>query len=69
MFKKLFKLLFNYPVPEYICGECGTDKEQNLTGYCINGHDSWVNLDDFVNYPNYINMQTMDKDKLFKLLS
>lgn len=25
-----------------MCGTCLTHKEDNVTGYCINGHDNWV---------------------------
>lgn len=32
-----------------ICGACGTKKSDPETGYCINNHDYWVELQDFDN--------------------
>lgn len=29
-----------------ICFECGSAKEDSKTGYCINDHDNWIELDD-----------------------
>lgn len=25
-----------------ICEDCGTTKEDSITGYCINDHDNWI---------------------------
>ena len=30
-----------------ICGTCGTDKERT-NGYCINGHDDWIEWEDLL---------------------
>jgi len=32
----------NYIPANAICLECGTAKENPITGYCINDHDDWL---------------------------
>ena len=32
-----------------ICGECGTIKDDGEYGFCKNGHDNWIERDDFHN--------------------
>lgn len=34
---------------ECICGVCGSRDVDNDTGFCINGHDNWVEVSDFFN--------------------
>ena len=31
-----------------ICLDCGTTNEDSQTGFCINGHDNWLELQDDV---------------------
>jgi hypothetical protein len=33
-----------------ICITCGTNKQNNITGYCINDHDNWLESNDDVIY-------------------
>ena len=32
-----------------ICGECGTTNEDGKYGFCENGHDNWIEKNDFNN--------------------
>lgn len=32
----------NYLKANAVCYNCGTTKENPDTGYCINGHDNWI---------------------------
>lgn len=33
-----------------ICITCGTVKEDDTTGFCINGHDDWLESNDELQY-------------------
>jgi hypothetical protein len=54
----------------YVCGMCGTDKSDYDTGYCVNGHDAWVCLDDFYNedLKGYVDSFALRSEKIFELL-
>ncbi len=32
-----------------ICGKCGTNLEDYNSGFCINGHDNWIEVQDLAN--------------------
>lgn len=32
---------------EAICGKCGTNQASRVNGYCVNGHDYWIEELDF----------------------
>lgn len=33
-----------------ICGTCGTVEQNQQSGYCINGHDNWLQNGDDIEY-------------------
>jgi hypothetical protein len=49
MLRQLAGIGLNKPetMPQAICGTCGTKETDQDNGYCINGHDNWVELRDF----------------------